>query len=51
MVIRFTPIGAQMLLGVPMNLLTDRIVALEESLRIMSIWRGFRSNSDAVGAI
>ncbi|MEP6834893.1 MAG: DUF6597 domain-containing transcriptional factor, partial [Gemmatimonas sp.] len=24
MVIRFTPIGAQMLLGVPMDLLTDR---------------------------
>ena len=30
MVIRFTPIGAQMLLGVPMDLLTDRILALED---------------------
>jgi len=30
MVIRFTPIGAQMLLGLPMDLLTDRTPALEE---------------------
>jgi AraC-like DNA-binding protein len=30
MVIRFTPIGAQMLLGTPMDLLTDRILALED---------------------
>jgi AraC-like DNA-binding protein len=30
MVIRFTPIGAQMLVGVPMDLLTDRILALED---------------------
>jgi len=30
MVIRFTPIGAQMLLGAPMDLLTDRTVALED---------------------
>jgi AraC-like DNA-binding protein len=30
MVIRFTPIGAQMLLRTPMHLLTDRILALEE---------------------
>jgi AraC-like DNA-binding protein len=30
MVIRFTPIGAQMLLGTPMDLLTDRTVALED---------------------
>jgi AraC-like DNA-binding protein len=30
MVIRFTPIGAQMLLGAPMDLLTDRILALED---------------------
>src|SRR5262249_54084288 len=30
MVIRFTPIGAQMLLGVPMELLTDRTLALED---------------------
>jgi len=30
MVIRFTPIGAQMLLGVPMDLLTDRTLALED---------------------
>ena len=28
--IRFTPIGAQMLLGVPMDLLTDRTLALED---------------------
>ena len=30
MVIRLTPIGAQMLLGMPMNLLTDRTLALED---------------------
>jgi len=30
MVIRLTPIGAHMLLGTPMDLLTDRIVALED---------------------
>jgi AraC-like DNA-binding protein len=30
MVIRFTPIGAQMLLQTPMDLLTDRTLALEE---------------------
>jgi AraC-like DNA-binding protein len=30
MVIRLTPIGAQMLLGVPMDLLTDRALALED---------------------
>jgi AraC-like DNA-binding protein len=30
MVIRFTPIGAQMLLGTPMDLLTDRILRLED---------------------
>jgi AraC-like DNA-binding protein len=30
MVIRLTPIGAQMLLGTPMNLLTDRTLALED---------------------
>jgi hypothetical protein len=30
MVIRFTLIGAQMLLGAPMELLTDRILALED---------------------
>jgi len=30
MVIRCTPIGAQMLLGAPMDLLTDRTVALED---------------------
>src|SRR5262249_45999766 len=30
MVIRFTPVGAQMLLGAPMDLLTDRILALED---------------------
>ena len=30
MVIRFTPIGAQMLLGTPMDLLTDRTLALED---------------------
>jgi AraC-like DNA-binding protein len=30
MVIRLTPIGAQMLLGVPMDLLTDRTLALED---------------------
>jgi AraC-like DNA-binding protein len=30
MVIRFTPLGAHMLLGVPMDLLTDRTVALED---------------------
>src|SRR5215472_12144817 len=30
MVIRFTPIGAQMFLAVPMDLLTDRTVALED---------------------
>jgi len=30
MVIRFTPIGAQKLLGAPMDLLTDRTVALED---------------------
>lgn len=30
MVVRFTPIGAQMLLRTPMDLLTDRILALEE---------------------
>ncbi len=30
MVIRFTPIGAQMLLGAPMDLLTDRVLALED---------------------
>lgn len=30
MVIRLTPIGAQMLLGAPMDLLTDRILALED---------------------
>jgi AraC-like DNA-binding protein len=30
MVIRFTPIGAQMLLGTPMDLLTNRILALED---------------------
>src|SRR5262249_57199563 len=30
MVIRFTPIGAHMLLGTPMDLLTDRVLALEE---------------------
>ena len=29
-VIRFTPIGAQMLLRAPMDLLTDRTLALEE---------------------
>ena len=29
MVIRFTPIGAQMLLGKPMDLFTDRTIALE----------------------
>src|SRR5215510_7225809 len=70
MVIRLTPIGAQILLGAPMDLLTDRTFALDDwrprlplrrvcsihggysrSLRIMSIWRGFRRNSDAAGAI
>jgi AraC-like DNA-binding protein len=30
MVVRLTPIGAQMVFGVPMDLLTDRILALEE---------------------
>src|SRR5262249_20268882 len=30
MVIRLTPIGAQMLFGTPMDLLTDRILALED---------------------
>src|SRR5262249_16742677 len=30
MVIRFTPIGAQTLLGAPMDLLTDRTLALED---------------------
>src|SRR5260370_4976027 len=30
MVIRFTTIGAQMLLGAPMDLLTDRTLALED---------------------
>ena len=30
MVIRFTPLGAQMLLGTPMDRLTDRTVALED---------------------
>ena len=30
MVIRLTPVGAQMLLGMPMDLLTDRILALED---------------------
>ncbi|MBO0859745.1 MAG: AraC family transcriptional regulator [Chloracidobacterium sp.] len=30
MVIRFTPIGAQMLLGAPMDMLTDHILALED---------------------
>ncbi len=30
MVIRLTPIGAHMLLGTPMNLLTNRVVALED---------------------
>jgi AraC-like DNA-binding protein len=30
MVIRLTPIGAQMLLGTPMDLLTDRTLALED---------------------
>jgi len=30
MVIRLTPIGAQMLLGAPMDLFTDRILALED---------------------
>jgi AraC-like DNA-binding protein len=30
MVIRFTPIGAQIVLGVPMDLLTDRTLALED---------------------
>ena len=30
MVIRFTPIGAQMLLGTPLDLLTDRTLALED---------------------
>jgi AraC-like DNA-binding protein len=30
MVVRFSPIGAQMLLQTPMDLLTDRILALEE---------------------
>jgi hypothetical protein len=30
MVIRLTPIGAQMLLRVPMTLLTDRVFALED---------------------
>ncbi|HLJ45503.1 MAG TPA: helix-turn-helix domain-containing protein [Bryobacteraceae bacterium] len=30
LVIRLTPIGAQMLLGVPMDLLTDRVLALED---------------------
>lgn len=30
MVIRLTPIGAQMLLGAPMDLLTDRVLALED---------------------
>jgi AraC-like DNA-binding protein len=30
MVIRLTPIGAQMLLGTPMDLLTDRVLALED---------------------
>jgi AraC-like DNA-binding protein len=30
MVIRFTPIGARMLLGTPMDLLTDRTLALED---------------------
>ena len=30
MVIRFTPIGAQMLLGAPMDLLTDHTLALED---------------------
>src|SRR5262249_37772875 len=30
MVIRFTPIGAQMLLGTPMDLLTNRALALED---------------------
>src|ERR1700751_5894056 len=30
MVIRITPFGAQMLLGVPMDLFTDRVLALED---------------------
>lgn len=30
MVIRLTPIGAQMILGMPMDLLTDRILALDD---------------------
>jgi AraC-like DNA-binding protein len=30
LVIRFTPLGAQMLLGAPMDLLTDRTLALED---------------------
>src|SRR5262249_8871005 len=30
MAIRFTPIGAQMLLGAPMDLLTDRTLAVED---------------------
>lgn len=30
MVIRLTPVGAQMLLGAPMDLLTDRVLALED---------------------
>jgi len=30
MVIRFTPIGARMLMGAPMDLLTDRTIALED---------------------
>jgi AraC-like DNA-binding protein len=36
MVIRLTPIGAHMLLGTPMDLLTDRIVALEDIDRAFS---------------
>ncbi len=30
MAIRFTPIGAQMLLGIPMDVLTDRVLELED---------------------
>jgi len=36
MVVRLTPIGAQMLLGVPMDLLTDRTLALEDVDRRLS---------------
>jgi hypothetical protein len=38
MVVRFSPIGAQMLLQTPMDLLTDRILALEEIDRPFARW-------------